>query len=150
MILSILCASVGIALSIAFYLFRVVDPNKFASALNRLGLYSLSYNKFFIDEIYNVVIYRPFMWWSNIFSKIDWNLYDQRFIDGFGWATLKLSDKAADADYSWLDQKIVDGAGKITNYFGKELKPMQSGIIQNYIMAGMVAIILIIFLAQQL
>ena len=90
------------------------------------------------------------MWWSNIFSKIDWNIYDQRFIDGFGWVTLKISDKAAYADYSWLDQKIVDGAAKITNYFGRGLKPMQSGIIQNYILAGMVAIILIIFLAQQL
>ena len=31
---------------------------------------------------------------------------------------MKISDKSGEADYNWLDQKIVDGFGKFANYFG--------------------------------
>ena len=143
-------ASIGIILSILFYLLKKISADSIAKILNVAGLYSLSLNKFYVDEIYSALIYKPFMWWSKIASKIDWDLYDQRFIDGWGWITLKLSNKSGDIDYNWLDQKVVDGFGKATDYFGKKLKSTQSGIIQNYVLGGMIGIVLIIFLIQKL
>ena len=86
---------------------------------------------------------------SWICSKIDWNLYDQKFIDGWGWITLKLSDKSAIVDHDWLDQKIVDGFGKFANYFGSELRATQSGVVQNYLMGGIVGLVAIILIFQQ-
>jgi len=150
MFLSLLVATLGIFASVLFYLFNKINPDRVMKALNVLGLYNLSFNKFYIDEIYDALIYRPFMWWSSIASKIDWNLYDQKFIDGWGWLTLKISDKSGKADYNWLDQKLVDGAAKITDFFGRKLKATQSGIIQNYVLGGMLGIILLIIIIQQL
>ena len=150
MFLSLFVATLGIFASVLFYLFKKINPDNAMKALNSMGLYSLSFNKFYIDEIYSALIYRPFMWWSSIASKIDWNLYDQRFIDGWGWLTLKISDKSGQADYNWLDQKVVDGAAKITNFFGKKLRATQSGVIQNYVLGGMLGVILIIIIIQQL
>ncbi|OUW63106.1 MAG: NADH-quinone oxidoreductase subunit L [bacterium TMED198] len=150
MFLSLFVATLGIFASVLFYLFKKIDPDRVMLALNSLGLYSLSFNKFYIDEIYSALIYRPFMWWSSIASKIDWNLYDQRFIDGLGWLTLKISDKSGKADYNWLDQKVVDGAARITDFFGKKLRATQSGVIQNYVLGGMLGVILIIIIIQQL
>ena len=83
-------------------------------------------------------------------SKIDWNLYDQIFIDSIGRRTLDLSDYSVRADYNWLDQKIVDGSYKLVKYLNGKFKYTQSGIIQNYLMAGVLGIVLIALLFQQI
>ena len=82
-------------------------------------------------------------------SKIDWDLYDQIFIDGWGWLTLKISKKSGEVDYNWLDQKVVDGFGRITQYFGANLKLTQSGIVQNYLLGGIIGMLLLFFVFQQ-
>ena len=89
------------------------------------------------------------MWFCNLFSWIDWDLYDQKFIDGWGWITIKLSDKSGEADYNWLDQKIVDGCGRLTQYFGRNLKLTQNGVVQNYLLGGIMGLLLLIIIFQQ-
>jgi len=143
MIISLTVAGIGIGLATIFYLYKLVNVEKLAGILNFFGLYNLSYNKFYIDEIYDAILYRPFMWFCNLFSWIDWDLYDQKFIDFWGWFTLKISDGAGYSDYNWLDQKLVDGFGKITNKFGQGLKVTQSGIIQNYLLGGVIGFVTI-------
>ena len=117
--------------------------------MNLIGLYSLSKNKFYIDSIYNTLLYKPFMWFSRLASTIDWDIYDQKIVDAWGWITMKVSVKSGDADYNWLDQKIVDGFGKLANYVGNELRATQSGVVQNYLMGGIVGLVAIILIFQQ-
>ncbi len=143
MIISLTVAGIGIGMATIFYLYILINVNKLANKLNFFGLYDLSFNKFYIDEIYDAILYRPFMWFCNLFSWIDWDLYDQKFIDFWGWFTLKISDGAGYSDYNWLDQKLVDGFGKITNKFGQGLKVTQSGIIQNYLLGGVLGFVTI-------
>jgi NADH-quinone oxidoreductase subunit L len=143
MIISLTVAGIGIGLATLFYLYKLVNVEKLAHKLNLIGLYNLSFNKFYIDEIYDAILYRPFMWFCNLFSWIDWDLYDQKFIDFWGWFTLKVSDGAGYSDYNWLDQKLIDGFGKITNKFGQGLKVTQSGIIQNYLLGGVLGFVTI-------
>ena len=149
MTLSLIVASLGIFISSLFYFFKKVNVERLTSRLDALGLYRLSKNKFYIDKIYNTLIYSPFMWFSKLASIIDWNIYDQKIVDAWGWITLKISNKSGDVDYNWLDQKIIDGFGKIANYFGNELRATQSGVIQNYLMGGIVGIVSIILIFQQ-
>jgi len=52
-------------------------------------------------------------------------------------------------DYNWLDQKVVDGFGKMTQYFGKNLKLTQNGVVQNYLLGCMLGVLLLIILIQQ-
>jgi len=44
---------------------------------------------------------------------------------------------------------VVDGLGKITQYFGKTLKSTQNGVVQNYLLGGMLGALLLIILIQQ-
>ena len=146
--ISLIVATLGILISSLFYFFKKVNVEKLTSFLNLVGLYSLSKNKFYVDSIYNILLYKPFMWFSKLTSIIDWDIYDQKIVDAWGLITLKFSIKSGEADYNWLDQKIIDGFGKFANYFGSELRATQSGVVQNYLMGGIVGLVAIILIFQ--
>ena len=61
-----------------------------------------------------------------------------------------MSDYSIKADYNWLDQKIIDGSYRLVEYLNNKLKYTQSGIIQNYLMAGVLGIVVIVLLFQQI
>ncbi len=150
MYLSLTVAGLGILFSLLFYKLNKLNPDSFSRFFNVFKLYDLSKNKFYIDEIYNNILYKPFMFWSSICSKIDWDYYDQKFIDSIGKVTLFTSDKSAKVDYNWLDQKIVDGFGNFSNFMSIKMKKLQGGVVQAYILGGLVAIILITLIVQQI
>ena len=77
---------------------------------------------------------------------MDWDFYDQIFIDFWGWITIKLSKVSAILDYSVLDQIIIDGFAKITNRTGKEMQSSQNGVLQSYLMSGVVGLIVLIII----
>tara|TARA_Y100001935_G_scaffold122978_1_gene102219 strand:+ start:751 stop:2886 length:2136 start_codon:yes stop_codon:yes gene_type:complete len=150
MYLSLTVAFFGIILSSLFYLFKKLNAETFKKIFNFIKLYDISKNKFYIDEIYSNILYKPFMFWSYICSKIDWDYYDQTFIDSIGKITLLSSEKSVKVDYDWLDQKVVDGFGKIANFTSLKMKKLQGGVVQAYILGGLVAIILITLIVQQI
>ena len=150
MFTSLFVAAIGIGLSVLFYLLHKVNPDSVAKKVNMFKLYDLSYNKFYIDCIYSKVLYKPFMCFSKFASKVDWDYYDQKFIDSFGWIALRFSDKSGYADYTWLDQKIIDGFARLSTWFGLLLRKSQGGVLQNYLMAGIVGVVTLLFIFQQL
>jgi len=150
MYLSLLVAGLGILLSFIVYYFKKLNADKIYSFFNIFRLYDLSKNKFYIDEIYSNIIYKPFMFWSVISSKIDWDYYDQKFIDSIGKLTIFASDKSGKVDYDWLDQKVVDGFGNFANYMSLKMKKLQGGVVQTYILGGLVTLIIIILIIQQI
>ena len=150
MYLSLTVAGLGILLSFLFYQVNKLNPDSFSRFFNIFKLYDLSKNKFYIDEIYNNILYKPFIFWSYICSKIDWNYYDQTFIDSIGKITLFASEKSTKVDYNWLDQKVVDGFGNFANFMSIKMKKLQGGVVQAYILGGLVAIILITLIVQQI
>ena len=95
------------------------------------------------------MIYKPFIFTSWLCSKIDWDIYDKMFINGWGWITLKLSALSGKADYSILDQKIIDGVSHLTNYTSKKMRKIQSGVIQHYLLGGFMCLVIIILVIQQ-
>ena len=150
MYLSLFVAGLGILLSLLFYYLKKIDVNRVSRVFNVFKLYNLSKNKFYIDEIYSNIVYKPFMYLSKTCSKIDWDYYDQKFIDSLGKITIFASEKSAHADYNWLDQKVVDGFGKITNYMSLKMKKLQDGVVQSYILGGLIAVIMITLIVQQI
>ncbi len=150
MIISLIVAALGILLSIFVYLFKKIDAGSLARILNTIGLYNLSFNKFYIDEIYNLFLYKPFLQLTKIFSWIDWEFYDRIFINGWGWITLQISKLSGYSDYHWLDQKIVDGFANLTKFTSKKLRLTQTGVIQNYVLSGTVGLIIIFLIFQNI
>jgi len=146
MIISVLAAFCGIALAVFIYLRKKLSAEKLSQ---RLALpYKLSFNKFFVDEIYGRFIINPALKLAKAVGFIDWDLYDKYFINGFGRVTERLSRVIGiKLDYDVLDQQIVDGVGKSTRFFGGALKFVQTGKIQNYLVWVLGGII-IIFIIQ--
>ena len=150
MYLSLFVATIGIVLSVVIYLLNKLNADKISKVFNALGLYSLSRNKFYIDRIYSFILYRPFLKQTKIASFIDWDIYDQKIIDAWGWISLKISKYAGISDYSILDQKIIDGTSHLTQFISSKLRKTQSGIIQNYLLGVLAVLVVIIIVINQI
>ena len=47
-------------------------------------------------------------------------------------------------DYDGLDQTLVDGVGRTAQGFGKQLKQVQTGRLQNYMLFALIGVIIIL------
>jgi NADH-quinone oxidoreductase subunit L len=103
-VISVLAGAAGILLALLFY---VIKPG-LADAVSRLAgkLYTLIYNKYFVDEIYDSLIVHPARDGSR---TLLWKGLDVGIIDG-----------------------AVNGVGSLARAVGGGLRHMQSGYIRRY------------------
>ena len=142
--LSLAVAALGIGLSYLTYLKQKLSAETWA---NKMGfLYKLSLNKYYFDENYNRFLYQPFLKLSRTVAYVDWDLYDKYFIDGFGRVTNILSRITGRMDYDGLDQTLVDGVGRSAQGLGKQLKKVQTGRLQNYMLFALIGVIVILII----
>jgi proton-translocating NADH-quinone oxidoreductase chain L len=105
----------GIALAWFLYVFQPGSAAKLASAIE--GLYQLSLNKFYLDELYDFFIVRPMSLLADIAR-----VFDLYILDG-----------------------LVDLIGQIPRFVGLVFRPIQNGLAQFYALAmalGMVVFLL--------
>lgn len=124
LILSIAAAAMGIA--IAFYLYSVKPgtADRIAANKNIEPLYNLSYNKWYVDELYDYIIVQPFRYLCDLAA---W--FDTKFIDG-----------------------AVNGVANILKETALTLQAAQTGVLRSYatLMAiGALAILVFIVLWQK-
>jgi len=142
MFLSLSVAALGIGFAFLMYFSRIINPNNISKKIKLL--YNLSYNKFFIDEVYNKYLINPFLSFSKFIATFDWEIYDKYFINGIGRVTENFSKVVGNLlDYKLLDKKIIDGIGHLTIFSGSKLRLIQSGKIQNYLILALIGIIII-------
>ena len=101
---SVAAGVIGIVFAYVFYLARPGMADSFARGVN--GLYTLVYNKYFVDEVYDAAVVTPVVKGSRIFL---WRGVDAGFIDG-----------------------IVNGFGSRSRGIGNILRLLQSGNIRSY------------------
>jgi NADH-quinone oxidoreductase subunit L len=94
----------GILLAYVFYVAKRGLADSFAKAMN--GFYTLVYNKYYVDEIYNAVVVRPLV---AISRTVLWRGVDAGLIDG-----------------------TVNGVGTRSRGIGSILRLLQSGNIRTY------------------
>jgi NADH-quinone oxidoreductase subunit L len=128
MILSTVVALSGIGLAYLIYYKKKFSADAIAERLK--PLYTLSYNKFYFDEIYNAIIIRPILGLTNVLWWFDANVVDG-LVNFSGWITVKWADVK-----QWFDVHIVDGAVNGAGYIcmgGAWLfKYIQTGSVQFY------------------
>jgi NADH-quinone oxidoreductase subunit L len=113
---------VGIGLAYIFYIAAPGIPGQLAASFN--GLYQLIYNKYFVDEAYDVAIVHPIAQGSR---DLLWKGIDAGLIDG-----------------------VVNGAGGVSRWVGGGLRYLQGGNIRSYatwVVAGAVLLILMMSVA---
>jgi NADH-quinone oxidoreductase subunit L len=107
----------GIGLAYVMYVLSPGLPDKLASSFK--GLHTLIYNKYFVDEVYDVTIVHPITEGSRYFL---WKGVDAGLIDG-----------------------AVNGAGSVSRWIGGTFRHLQGGNIRSYatwVAAGAVFVIL--------
>jgi NADH-quinone oxidoreductase subunit L len=100
----VILAVLGLLLAWWFYI-RKPDAARRAKESMR-GLYTLVYNKYYIDEIYGALIVRPLLWIS---TRVLWHAVDETLIDG-----------------------TVNGTARVAREAGGQLRELQSGNARSY------------------
>ncbi len=113
---SLAVAIVGILVATSMYKKASNKPTEYAERFK--GLYTLLWNKYFLDEFYHKVFVNSFFALSNSFL---WKIFDVKIVDG-----------------------VVNGTAQLIERGAQGLRRLQSGVAQNYavlMVAGIVAIV---------
>jgi len=123
MALSTTLALIGLGLAAFLYLRKSDLPEKITKAFS--GVYTVLYNKYYIDELYNYTIVKPTLWIAN---KVILAITDARIIEG-----------------------VVNGVPGSIGWFSGKLRKVQTGLAQHYgimMAAGAVFIIALVLLLR--
>jgi NADH-quinone oxidoreductase subunit L len=107
MAISLAIGVAGIFLAWLLYLAAPALASSLTATMSRLGLYQLSFGRFFIDQIYNLFVVWPLEALSFISYWID----------------------------AWLVDGLVNAVGRAPPAVGSLLRPLQGGLVQFYAMA---------------
>jgi NADH-quinone oxidoreductase subunit L len=116
--ISIAAGLIGIAVSYYMYVVNTALPAKITSSLGTI--YTLVYNKYYVDEVYDAAVVHPLIEGSR---TVLWHGVDQGVIDG-----------------------VVNGVGSQSRGIGGVLRLIQSGNIRSYatwVVLGSVALLLL-------
>jgi len=102
-------------------------------------------NKYYFDEIYNVVFVKPAYWFA---ETVVYKFLDKRVIDGFlhifgpttGGVGKFIREKI---DLPVINGFIGDGSANVTYWFGGKLRAIQTGRVQQYLMLALVTFVII-------
>ncbi len=110
-------ALAGALLSIGYAYMKYVKGKSLpAKEGEESGLGKVVYHKYYVDELYNLLIVRPVMFSSEVFHEV----IDRTFIDG-----------------------VVNRSGKFTLGLGAQIRKLQSGYIGFYLLAMVISIVAI-------
>ncbi|HEX8853955.1 MAG TPA: NADH-quinone oxidoreductase subunit L, partial [Pyrinomonadaceae bacterium] len=144
-ILSLVVAGVGIALGLLFYVWR---PHLSETWGRRLApLYRLSFNKYWVDELYGALVTRRTMDLSKLVFKVDAKGIDGA-VNGSASLTRSLSRLTGNADRYVVDGFVNYVAGFIRVLMSPLLRAAQTGLTANYALVmvfGLVVALAIFF-----
>jgi NADH-quinone oxidoreductase subunit L len=142
MLISVVMALGGIGLGYLLYGRKPLVAGQ-RDPLERMGVFwTVLRNKYYIDEIYRATIIRGAIGLADIFLRFDLGI-----IDGIVNLIGKLTER-----WSWVSRLfdvyvidgIVNGVGRVTSAIGQELRYIQTGRVQNYMIIVIVSVLLLV------
>lgn len=134
----------GVLLAAAMYLWRFISP--LAVAFVFRPVYRFLANRWYFDELYDVLFVKPALGIAALASGTDRGLID-KLIDGVAWAARQLAGLDA-----WLDRTVVDGlvnaTANATWNAGLKLRGLQTGRLRQYVMFIVVGTVALFVLAS--
>ena len=108
------------------------------------GLYTLVLNKYWVDELYIAVFVDFGKWVCHRFWTVDAKGVDGA-VDGTSWLTVFLSRASARFDFHGVDG-LVNAIADVIQGGSQAFKRIQTGVIQNYLLAMAMGIFVIVSL----
>lgn len=141
-----LLVSVGIALlglGGGYFMYRNVKVGDSDPLQKWLGpLYTLLKEKYYIDQIYDVIFIKPSVWISETFTSA-W--MDRGVIDGILHGIARIFPALGAALRKYVDLKVINGFGDYmgsgTNRLGHRSRLLQTGRVQQYMVAAVIFLV---------
>jgi NADH-quinone oxidoreductase subunit L len=142
-------ALLGWALAHYFYSVNLSAPDRLAEQFK--AAYTTLLNKYYIDELYDVIWVEPT---KTLGRWLDW--FDRFVIDGLVHAVAQLADLVAAAS-TWAEKYVIYGGLNAIGYgnhlAARQWRQLQSGMVHHYvavIVAGIFLLAVIVQLIMQL
>jgi NADH-quinone oxidoreductase subunit L len=141
MLISAVMAGIGIGLGYLVYGRKPLQAGQ-PDPLTRLGaVWTLLRNKYYIDEFYRATIIRGTIGLANVLFRFDQGIIDA-VVNLIGKLTERWSYVSRLFDTYVIDG-IVDGVGRVTSAVGEELRFIQTGRVQNYMVIVVISVVLL-------
>ncbi|MBN2044382.1 MAG: NADH-quinone oxidoreductase subunit L [Anaerolineales bacterium] len=105
------------------------------------GFHTWLENKYYFDEAYDFLFIQPAKWFS---EKVVFQLMDRKLIDGFLHLVARVTYWLGGIFRNYFDIPVVNRligdtlGGAVPQWFGKQLRKVQTGAIQTYMILAMV------------
>jgi len=110
--------------------------------LERMGVvWTVLRNKYYIDEIYRATVIRGAIGLANVCFRFDSGIVDGT-VNLVGKLTERWSHVSGLFDTYVIDG-IVNGVGRVTSAVGQELRYIQTGRVQNYMIIVVISVLLL-------
>ncbi len=135
-----LVVSLG-GLALGYWVYKDYKAGAVDPVQKALGkFYPVLKNKYYIDEMYNKVFIRPVVWLSDVFS----NAMDLKVIDGVLHAVAHSVGVVGAFLRNYIDKPVVNGIGdfvsEVVKKLGVNLRPLQTGKVQQYMIMALVTV----------
>jgi NADH-quinone oxidoreductase subunit L len=108
-------------------------------------IFTLLKNKYYVDELYQLVIIRPVVWLADQVFNFDSKWVIDPIVNGVGTIGRFVADKITRPfDEVVVDWFFVEGTASAFNRFGGWLRHTQTGRAQNYLLVVAVTILLLL------
>ncbi len=133
----------GIALGWWMYIREPLKAGEEDPLVQQLGpMWGLLENKYYIDELYQIVFIRP----SQVIARITSEVLDRGVIDGFLHLVARVFTFTGDVVKmfnAWLIDGVGDAIPDGIGWFGNWFRRIQTGRVQQYLLLVAIAIIMI-------
>jgi NADH-quinone oxidoreductase subunit L len=141
--ISTVVAVAGFLIGIALY--RGLGAGQKDPLASILGpVFTLLKNKYYVDELYDLILIRPVVWLARICSKFDYDWVINRMVDLVGRIGVGFSDASDEIDRTLVDRVLVEGTARSFSWFGSQLRFTQTGRVQNYLLVIALAVLLLV------
>jgi NADH-quinone oxidoreductase subunit L len=107
-------------------------------------VFTLLRNKYYVDELYQLIIIRPTVWLADQAFNFDNRWVIDPLVDLVGKVGRVASDVSLRFDIVVVDTGLVEGTAKALNAFGGWLRQTQTGRAQNYLLVVAVTVLLLL------
>lgn len=136
-------AAAGFIVAVVFYGKRYMNPADVRRTFS--SLYTFLLNKWYFDELYQVIFIRPVLWLSRLAAG-----FDRRVIDWIVDGMARLAKVISLID-EFIDRRIVDGlvnaVARGAYAAGLRLRAVQTGSISQYVMFIVIGVVLLFIIA---
>lgn len=154
MVILLMSIAIIIALlgwGLAHFLYAVSPATSEGWAERFSGAYRILLNKYYVDELYDLIFVEPL---KRLGAILDW--FDRTVIDGIVRAVGRMTDWGAFGS-TWIEKYIVYAGLNVIGYgnhlAAREGRKMQSGMVHHYaaiIVAGLFLLVLVVQLFVQM